>query len=317
MSRVPTRLISGFVLLLLSTFSSAAPSFFARTTAETSQGGIFSMETDGAASARSVASSEEAEALAAAGGGFLRASSFSRALPNPAGSSARALASSSMFLDDIVFAYVAGAPPPTRITPSLRLLVSGSVSAAVFGEDPSGFGSSSAGGGGLFNGRVWQFVGGILNPLASFEGSIVGGGSFPGPISFGSDDMLRGSLVEGVTIDGLPIGSVGAILNIPLVVDLIEGTGALRLSLGLGVGSNARGDALARSRFSDTLSFLPAALGPVFSGLPEGVTVNSAGGNIVDNAFMLPGQSVPEPGTLFLLCSAMLGAVLVRRRRFR
>ena len=82
-----------------------------------------------------------------------------------------------------------------------------------------------------------------------------------------------------------------------------------RLSGGHDVSSSGGGN------FFDTFS-LPTS-GPVFN-LPEGYTVNSLSGLIVDNRWVgAPTSAVPEPGSLTLLGVGIagLGGIGWRRRR--
>lgn len=67
--------------------------------------------------------------------------------------------------------------------------------------------------------------------------------------------------------------------------------------------------------FSNTFGF--PTIGPVFN-LPDGYTVNSLDGFIVNNRFGTPGvEPIPEPGTLLLLGSGLLGVARYGRKKLR
>lgn len=55
------------------------------------------------------------------------------------------------------------------------------------------------------------------------------------------------------------------------------------------------------------------ALGPAVQFLSD--HWNGVGGNFTNSAFEVRGTLVPEPGTLFLMCTGLLGILAVVRRR--
>jgi PEP-CTERM motif len=103
-----------------------------------------------------------------------------------------------------------------------------------------------------------------------------------------------------------------------------EFTLATQASASAGPGTNEQGQASGDSEFLDTFSF-PTDGSPVFNffdpgtGLPvSGFTVDSSDGCIVDNRFVCgaaptPPSNVPEPGSLPLLATSLIGAALLRR----
>ena len=68
--------------------------------------------------------------------------------------------------------------------------------------------------------------------------------------------------------------------------------------------------AIGTTDFLDPLSF--ATDKPVFN-LPNGDTVNSVEANIVNDQFV----AVPEPGTLVVVATSLLGFGVLRRRKSR
>lgn len=143
---------------------------------------------------------------------------------------------------------------------------------------------------------------GVVNPC-------VGNcGGFPPYYAAGILASVAGT-VNGAAIGGtFPTPTISLPMNTPFT-----------LSLALEVGVNAFSEGT--SAFSDFLSTLTfATAGPVFN-LPDGLTINSVDGGIVNNRFGSSGpdpdpdpQPVPEPASLLLLGTGMLTAAGCRRR---
>jgi hypothetical protein len=127
-----------------------------------------------------------------------------------------------------------------------------------------------------------------------------------GSATFDSDSIVVNELVTGAAFM-VPVDE-----PLILTLEMRASSSALvdaRLSGGHDVSSSGGGN------FFDTFS-LPTS-GPVFN-LPEGYTVNSLSGLIVDNRWVgAPTSAVPEPGSLTLLGVGIagLGGIGWRRRR--
>jgi hypothetical protein len=154
-------------------------------------------------------------------------------------------------------------------------------------------------------------------------------GSMPGMSFSGLFDQQSGANGQGPTGfisggngvfagDSAPTGFTTAMTELPV------GT-LFSVSLGLGTtafaswgsGGGAEGelttvDLTALSDFSNTFTF--ATTGPVFN-LPDGYTVNSVSGDIVNNRFVGGPAATPEPPALIMLGSGLLSLAVFLRRR--
>ena len=237
---------------------------------------------------------------AAAGYGTLMVNSFADYLniregfPLSSGSGAGAQESSNFFLDNLV---ITG--PPGNILVSFNFAISGGVFADNGG---SPYFQSNAGA-----------TARVINLQSSFGG-------------FGVD-------LGGISVDGygnrsatgifstFPANSVGTYVGTTPSILTFAGDSAIQFWLGLDTGAGVyvghgagRGSAYGSSDFSHTFGF-PTS-GPV-ANLPEGYSLNSTDGYIVDNRFIGPTQPIPIPATyaMLLVGLGLLGFVERRRQR--
>jgi len=140
-----------------------------------------------------------------------------------------------------------------------------------------------------------NFTVGVYN--TQFESVACSGGDYIGPPYCGMANLTNGLLVTS-----------------PVWVQTYR---PVTVQLGMDLHLSAGGDfggGEAQADYSETLSFNP--YGPAFN-LPDGYTVNSDDGLIVDNHFVgwPAGSSAPEPATGMLLLPALMALAAFRARR--
>jgi hypothetical protein len=236
--------------------------------------------------------------IAAASYGTLRGSAnadvlnVSNFFPIFSGSLTGAQESSDFFLDDLV---ITG--PPGNILVSFNFVISGSIGATIESTGPTAFYQSSA--------RVKARV---INLQSSFGGS-----------GFELGEMnvdAAGNVARTGIFGSFPVNSDGMALGTTPAITTFAGDTAIQFWLGLEtsaaalVGFGAEpGRANGYAAFNDTFGF-PTS-GPV-ANLPEGYTLNSLDGHIVNNRFV-GAAAVPEPSSLVLVLVAA-GVLILRKR---
>lgn len=207
-----------------------------------------------------------------------------------------------LLLTDVIISGPPGTLPGTLVNTSLNLAISGNLLSSYTLSGPGTIYVSS---GVAIYGSIGPPLAGGLN----FAGAMtdVGAG---GPTSFAASGVL--SAFNGVPFPGTAVVNSGS-------VDLPVGR-ALNLVLMLSAQSTVSGGPV--SQFADPITVVAESsadffntLGFPISGdvfnLPEGYTVNSVDGGIVNNRF----GAVPIPPTVLLLGSGLVG--LAGLRRFR
>ena len=241
------------------------------------------------------------QAIAAASYGQLRGSAnadylnVSDFFPIFSGSFLGAQESSDFFLDDLV---ITG--PPGNIIVSFNFVIAGSIGASTVSTGPSEFYQSSA--------RVKARV-------INLQSSLGGAGAELGEMNVNSfGEVTRTGIFSTFPMnsDGMAVGETPSIMTFAgdpaLQIWLGLETGAFAL-VGFGAGS---GRTHGFASFGDTFGF-PTS-GPV-ANLPEGYTLNSLDGHIVNNRLVVAEQ-VPEPSSLVLVLVAA-GVLILRKRSQR
>lgn len=229
-----------------------------------------------------------------------------------------ALSSTATFrIDDLVFSLASGATftPGASFTTSLNYGLSGGID--LVGMDTTG---------GVT----------IAMAISAFNVDVSQGGSFSAthslgdfqPVTAGAWVINRSGLLSSFATDLEAVGGNTAAPTLVAYDELLftspsftltaNGNGVIaspsvfmRLTAGVG-GPRFRGNfASATSDFGNTLNF--ATGGPVFN-LPEGITVNSTDGLIVDNRWAV----IPEPASWMMLgtgAAAWMAGLAMRRKR--
>ncbi|HTR37308.1 MAG TPA: PEP-CTERM sorting domain-containing protein [Bryobacteraceae bacterium] len=212
-------------------------------------------------------------------------------------------------LDDVVFSG-----PTDSVTTALNLALAGSMSATASAGGAFQYGAEGAANV-TFDGYLtdndqfaFEFGGSMSNN--QWNGSYVSGTSCFTSSGLLGDTQGCGSAVESV---GSTVGTdqFDVPIGVPLTLVMTLNTNA---GVAGYVNGNGSADATGGANFIDTVSF-PFS-GVVFD-LPDGYTVNSAEGMIVDNHFVGAENTsaVPEPGSLPILLAGFAAIALLHLRR--
>jgi hypothetical protein len=173
--------------------------------------------------------------------------------------------SSGFKLDDLV---ITG--PPGNIMVSFNFVISGSIGATTVSTGPSTFYQSRAH---------------AEASITSLQSSFMGGGMDLGKIDV---DSYGGRSAYGI-FDTFPVDFAGTITGTTFSILTYAGDPALSLWLGLGTSASAfagRGAGTGSTNGHASFNFGFPTSGPV-ANLPEGYTLNSPNGRIVDNRFIV------------------------------
>ncbi len=212
-------------------------------------------------------------------------------------------------IDDIIFSG-----PTASVTAALNLALAGSLSASA-----SASGSFQYGAEGVANVHFEGFLTDNDQFDFGFDGSMENN-QWNGNYVSGTSCFLRSGLFGDISGCSTPVGLVSSTVGtdsfeVPTGVPLML---QMTLSTDAGVGGYVNGTgsagATGGANFIDTVSF-PFS-GFVFD-LPDGYTVNSVEGQIVNNQFVgvESTSEVPEPASWPVLVAGIGAIVLVRRRK--
>ena len=194
-------------------------------------------------------------------------------------------------LDDVI---IGGSGPV--VLASFNMQLHGSLIASTFAQLGSGIGAEASA-----NASVSAFV--------SINGNVFSGTQAISSLWQVDTQSGGGSTFE----DGLLIGFDGdEVLTTPAMLLPVNTPITVGLSLSTSVDTTSRSTILGSRRQADASSLFDSTLsfplsGPVFN-LPDGYTVNSVSGLIVDNRWqgLAAPQPVPEPPSLALLLAGLL-----------